>query len=257
MKGDTEVVLMIGFFIVGAALMAFAKDISMIPHVEAMLGAAATLIAAFVGAWYAFKLQLAHLEQRKTKEQVEAGNKAIFELVRTYNKFYAIKNQFIEEFRRNPARHVFIMPMAGDIKPLQLNFDTLAFLFDSEDPNLLGRLAMFEQEVASTLGVIDQRSRLHADIVQPTVEKLERESGPLMSIEQIEKALGTRYSKTLKMLTDFMVDGVDGVVQAAEHHIGEMNRILRVKFPGHKVIGMVKPNQSMQPAPENNGTADA
>lgn len=256
MKGDTEVVLMIVFFVAGAALMAFVEDISMIPHIEVMSGAAATLIAAFVGAWYAFRLQLAHLEQQKTKEQVEAGNKAVFELVRTHNKFLAVKNQFIDEFRSNPARHVFIMPMAGDIKPLQINFDSLAFLFDSDDPNLLGRLAMFEQEVASTLGVIDQRSRLHVDVVQPAVEKWERENGPWMSIEQVEKALGARYAKTLKMLTEFMVDGVDGIVQASELHIEEMNRILKAKFTGHKVIGMIKPNQSMQPTPKS-GAADA
>ena len=31
------------------------------------------------------------------------------------------------------------------------NFDDLAFLFDTEAPNILGRLAMFQQEVAATL----------------------------------------------------------------------------------------------------------
>lgn len=247
---------MIVFFVAGAVLTSFAEDISMVPHIEAMSGATATLIAAFVGAWYAFRLQLVHLERQKTKEQVEAGNRAVFELVRTHNKFLAVKNQFIEELRSNPARHVFIMPMAGDIKPLQLNFDSLAFLFDSHDPNLLGRLAMFEQEVASTLGVIDQRSRLHVDVVQPTVENWERENGPWMSIEQVEKALGARYAKTLKMLTDFMIEGVDGIVHASEIHVEEMNRILKSKFVGHKVIGMIKPNHSMQPAPKS-GAAGA
>lgn len=256
MKGDTEVVLIIVFFFAGAALMAFAEDISLVPHIKVMSGAVATLIAAFVGAWYAFRLQLAHLEQQRTKEQVEAGNKAIFELVRTYNKFLAVKKQFIDEYRSNSARHVFIMPMAGDIKPQQINFDSLAFLFDSDDPNLLGRLSMFEQEVASVLGVIDQRSRLHVDVVQPLLEMWERENGPLISIEEMEKALGPRYVKTLKMLTDFMVDGVDSIVQTSELHIGEMNRTMKAKFNGHKVIEMIKPNQSMQPTPKS-GASDA
>lgn len=256
MKGDTEVILMISFFFVGAALMAYAEELSAIPYMEPVSGAIATLVAAFVGARYAFKLQLAQLDQQKTKEQVEAGNKVIFELISTHNKFLVIRKQFIEEHRQKPARHFFILPMAGNIKTLQLNFDSLTFLFDSEDPNLLGRLAMFEQEVASTLGVIEQRSRLHVDIVQPSIEKLEQKTGMQLDLTQIEKELGTRHTQTLKMLTDFMIEGVDEVISAAEQHIEETNRILKAKFPGHMIIEMVKLNQSMQPSPKSSNADD-
>ena len=242
MKGDTEVVLMIAAFVIGATLMAYAEEISMLPYIQSLSGPFATLIAAFVGAWYAYKLQLAHLEKERTKDQVEAGNRAIFELGRTYNKFNAIKQQFIEEHRNNSARHVLILPMAGDIEALEFNFDSLSFLVDSEDPNLLGKLAMFEQEVASTLGVIEQRSHMHVEVVQPAVESLEQKTGELMLVEQIEKELGTRYAKTLKMLTDYMIDGVDRVVSMAEHHIEELNNILHTKYPGHKIIGFITPN---------------
>lgn len=256
MKGDTEVVLMIGFFIAGAAFVAYANELSALPHMESLSGAAATLVAAFVGAWYAFKLQLAHVEQQKIREQVEAGNRALFALVRTYNQFAAVRNQFIEEHRHHAARHLLILPMAGSIKPLDLDFDGLAFLFDSEDPNLLGRLALFEEDVTSTLEVIEQRSRLHVEVVQPTVEELERRTGELMRFGEVEKELGTRHAKTLRMLTDFMVDGVDRVVSSADQHIEEMNAVLRDKFPGHKVIGMLKPNKSIQATPKD-GAPDA
>ena len=251
MKGDTEVVLMIVFFFAGAALMAYARELSVIPYLEHVSGALATLVAAFVGAWYAFKLQAAHLEKVKTKELVSAGNKAIFELGRTFNQFLAIKNQFIEEHRNNPARHILIMPMAGGLHHLQLDFDSLAFLFESKDQNLLGRLAMFEQEVASTLSVIEQRSHLHVEVVQPTVEELEKKVGSPMSVAQMDKELGQRNAQTMRILTDLMVEGVDRIVGAAHDHTDEIHRMLKEKFPGHSVIALTVPNKSIQPSPKD------
>ena len=256
MKGDTEVVLMIVFFIAGAVFMAYVKDLSAIPYMNSLLGATATLAAAFFGAKYAFKLQLASLEHQTINEQVEAGNKAIFELVRTYNQFLAVRNQFIEEHRKNPGRHIYIMPMAAKVHVMQLNFDSLAFLFDTEDPNLLGRLAMFQQEVVSTIDVIAERSTLHVEVIQPTVETLEKQFGEVIKLDQLENSLGKRTTKTLKMLTDFMINGVDEVITGAEEHIYGMSRLLNQKFSGHKIIGMIKPNKSMQQIPKN-GTADA
>src|SRR5690606_26970724 len=117
------------------------------------------------------------------------------------------------------ARHVFIMPMAGNIQPLSLNFDELSFLFESEDPNLLGRLAMFQQEVAGTLDVIRQRSELHVNHVQTKVEEIEKRDGPNIPLEVLERELGPRTSQTVRMLTDYMVEGVDGIIESGVTHI--------------------------------------
>lgn len=232
---------MICFFFAGALLMAYAEDLSLIPYANTVLGAAATLVAAFVGARYAFKLQLANLENRATKDKVESGNRAIFELIRTYNQFLAIRNQFIDEHRENQARHLLILPMAGNIHVLQLNFDELAFLFDSESPDLLGKLAMLQQRVASTIDVIAQRSRLHIEVFQPAVERLESRDGRTVTFGAMEQELGPRNTKVLKMLTDYMVSGVDEVLTDVENHISETHAILKNIFSEHRVIKMLKP----------------
>ena len=239
MKADTGIVLIIIAFVFGAALMAYAEEISALQYINSLPAAFSTLIAAFVGAWYAYRLQLAHLEKEREKEEVEAGNKAIFEMGKTYNKFAAIRKQFIETYRDSTARYVLILPMAGNIETPKINFDSLSFLIESEDPNLLGRLSMFEQEVSSTLSIIEQRSRLHVDVVQPAVENLEKINGEEMSLGEIESELGTRYSKTMKMLTDYMIEGVDRVLVLAEQHTQELRKILHDQYPGHNIIGFI------------------
>lgn len=240
-------VLIIVSFVAGAALMAYSEGLPVYPYLDSILSAAATLAAAFFGASYAFKLQRETLEREAVKGQVEAGNKAIFELVRTLNQFVAVRNQFINEYRENPGRHLYILPMTGTLRVMQLNFDDLSFLFDTESPNFLMHLSMFQLEVASTVDVISQRSKIHVEVIQPTVESLEKEFGGVIKITQIESAIGTRHVKVLKMLTDFMIEGVDGVILNAKRHINEMSQILKKKFPGHKIIGMVEASKVMAP----------
>ncbi len=259
MKGDTEVILMVVFFFsgffLGAALIGYEKEVSPLPYIEAVMGAVATLAAAFFGAKYAFKLQLNSQEQQAVKEKVKAGNKAIFELIRTYNQFANVRDQFIDEHRKSEARHIYIMPMAGGLHLIDLNFDELAFLFDSEDPDVLKRLAMFQQEVLSTVDVINRRSRLHIDVLQPSIEKLEQQLKGPVRLDQLENALGIRYTETLKKLTDAIIDSVDGVIVSSERLINEVRTLLRTKFAGHSIIAMAKPNQKA-PIPENNPPLD-
>lgn len=241
-------------FIAGGFLVAFRAEFPDVRYAGVLISAVATLAAAFFGARYAYKLQSEAAQREEVKARVEAGNRAIFELVRTYNQMLTIRKQFIDKHRDNDARHVFIMPMAGNVRSLSINFDELSFLFESEDPNLIGRLAMFQQEVAGTLDVMQQRSNLHVENVQPKVEEIEKRDGPNIPLETLERELGPRISQTMRMLTDYMVEGVDGVIESGSTHIDQLHRILKDKFPGHTVIGMSVPNRGVQSTPKSGAT---
>ena len=120
--------------------------------IEILAASIATLAAAYFGAKYAFSLQNEKEKRASDATDVKAANSAIFELARTYNKFLAIKKQFIDEHRGKAERHLMIMPVAGmSWEPPKFNYDTISFLFRSSDPNLLGTLSLVEQEIASTL----------------------------------------------------------------------------------------------------------
>lgn len=241
-------------FVAGGFLVALSTEFPDVRYAGVSISALATLAAAFFGSRYAYKLQSEAAQREEVKTQVEAGNRAIFELVRTYNQMLTIRKQFIDEHRTSEARHVFIMPMAGNVRPLSINFDELSFLFESDDPDLIGRLAMFQQEVAGTLDVIQQRSNLHVEHVQPKVEEIEKRDGPNVPLETLERELGPRTSQTMRMLTDYMVEGVDGVIESGSTHVDELQRILKDKFPGHTVIGMSVPNKGIQSTPKSGAT---
>jgi len=210
--------------------------------IEILAASLATLAAAYFGAKYAFSLQNEKETRASHSTDVKAANSAIFELARTYNKFTAIKKQFIDEHRGKAERHLMIMPVAGmSWEPPKFNYDSISFLFTSSDPNLLGTLSLVEQEIASTLDVIKQRSTMHVDVLQPAIEKLSQRVGGQVSLRQIEEELGQRLATTLRMSTDFMIEGVDNVLAGCMEHITKIKAETDKIYPGHVVIKMIPP----------------
>jgi len=128
-------------------------------YLSAILSALATLAAAFFGAKYAFDLQERRQARDTVLQQVTAANRLISALSRTRNKFVAFRAQFIEPHRGDSIRHFRIQPVSGvSGLGLRVDYDALDFFFASEDPDFLGRLSMVEQEVISTVELIEQRS---------------------------------------------------------------------------------------------------
>lgn len=210
--------------------------------VEILAASVATLAAAYFGAKYAFSLQNEKEKRTSDATDVKAANSAIFELARTYNKFLAIKKQFIDEHRGKAERHLMIMPIAGmSLDPPKFNYDAISFLFRSSDPNLLGTLSLVEQEIASALDLIKQRSAMHVDVLQPTVERLSQRVGDKVTTRQIEDELGQRLAVTLKMSTDFMIQGVDSVLAGCMEHMTKIKSETDKIYPGHVVIRMIPP----------------
>lgn len=210
--------------------------------IEILAASLATLAAAYFGAKYAFALQNEKEKRASDSTDVKAANSVIFELARTYNKFTAVKKQFIDEHRDKVERHLMIMPVAGmSWEPPKFNFDSISFLFKSSDPNLLGTLSLVEQEIASTLDVIKQRSAMHVDVLQPAIEKLSQRVGDQVSSRQIEDELGQRLAATLRMSTDFMIQGVDNVLSGCMEHMTKIKAETDSIYPGHVIIKMIPP----------------
>ncbi len=247
MKVDAKVFLIVIFAAICFAVAGFSvgrmvEASSASPFFDYLFTPITTLAAAFGGSWYAFRL---HDEKSKKEEDaidVKAANNAIFELARWYNKLHDFKKQFIVEHLNNPLRHLYIMPVAGmSFGSPAFDYNSLSFIFKSKNPNLLGTLSLVEQEIASTLEIIQQRSRLHVDVLQPAVEEIEKRLGGTFPPVEVEKQLGVRHSTVMKMLTNYMISGVDDSLDGIRKHIDLLKAETNSLYPGHVVVGMIDP----------------
>ncbi|MEW5056527.1 MAG: hypothetical protein AB1Y25_02795 [Cycloclasticus sp.] len=203
-----------------------------------------TLSAAFMGAYSAFALQNRKHERERTTAKVEAGNKAIFNLVRSYNTFLAFKKQFIDPFENDPGKFVSIPPSIGFEGKANFDFDSLTYLFQIGDPNILGELSSFQAEVEATIALILQRSHMHLNGVQPAMEKSGVVDGQDIYSNQLKEILGNRLFVIMVQGTDQMIEGVNSIILNAEKLIEKLHKIHIKNYKGHIILKMQKLNNS-------------
>tara|TARA_R110001583_G_C5659583_1_gene409518 strand:+ start:2873 stop:3646 length:774 start_codon:yes stop_codon:yes gene_type:complete len=247
-ENERRIVIAILSFCVGLSLGLVAKisDVQFKDYLPSVV----TLVAAFSGAWAAYLLQRRKELEQRVEERVDAGNKAIFALMRCHNRFISIQRQAIDPFRQHPARFVAIRPIIGEmVCGLELDYESLSFLFKSKNPNMLNELSSTQAEVESTINLINQRSEIHFNYVQPVADQAGFQNGQDVTLNQINAALGHRLSETMKDLTDQLIEFVDLIVSDTEKVIAELHDLLKSEFKGHAIVKMEKPNKSKQQGP--------
>ena len=204
---------------------------------ELLVTTAATLLAAYGGAKYAFSIQNRANKERRNAEDIASGNLALFTLIRFHNTFRNIDSKMIGDMRGNPHRHHFIRPsLISVIDPPSFNYPSLSFLIESH-PNILGKIAALESDIAGTLGIIAERSRIHVEILQPVVEQVEKQLAKSeLGVEQVEAVLGTRTTAHLKACTEYMIQGVDRALENTRVTSDELGQALKDAYPKAKII---------------------
>jgi len=208
MKADTVIVLILIFIALWLVFVGVLIGQASTPQLTANLFTTistlitpfATLAAALSGSWYAFKLHDEKSRKENDTSDVEAANIAIYELTRWYNKLLNYKEQFLLEHQSNTWRQYRILPVAGmTFGNPNVDYNSLSFILKSKKPNILGEFAIVEQNIASALDIIKQRSQLHVETLQPAIEELEKLHGPSFAPHLIDIQLGPRNAQVIKM----------------------------------------------------------
>lgn len=195
-----------------------------------------TMFAAFIGAYSAFLLQNKKQEKELISQRVNTGNKAIFQIIRSFNSFGSYKKQFISPYITLPDRFIAIPPSLNFTSNTTFDFDSLAYLFEYENPDILTDLSIFQSSIESTTEAINQRSYTHINLVQPILEKAGFSEGQVITEAQLNSILGERLSVTMKQNTDQIIEGIDSILSNAEELISELHEIHIKNFKGHKVL---------------------
>jgi hypothetical protein len=207
-------------------------------YVELFITALVTLLAAYLGAWFAFTMQRSKQQKDQDDSNIVNANLAMFELIRCHNQFLNIKAQVIGENENRPDRHHFIKPMLNT--PLhvpQINFPSLAFLIN-KDPNLLCTLAVLQTDIHGTVEIIRQRSEIHIEKLQPLIEQFER-SRPgesAVDLNEIENAFGRRNTAHLVLSTNYMIDGINRAIESTADLSTKLRKAVKLVYPKSTII---------------------
>lgn len=241
-KGDHQVVAAIVIFVLGALVGGLAEGKLISTVFEDYVPALVTLLAAFLGASYAFKLQSDKEKRDVARANIVSGNLAVYNLIRKINVLLDYQRQVIDPIRGKRTAFIEMQPTLELVKDdIQLDLDSLSFLLISDDPNLLGELSVEKSRFRRAIDAINERSKLHLDQVQPILEKAGVVEGADYTFQQIEQALGVRLYATMRQATDQVIDHVDSTIISLQESGVKLAGILKKLYPGEKIISPAIP----------------
>lgn len=198
----------------------------------------ATLVAAFYGAKYAFQFQKDKEKEDSKRFNVINGNAAIFTLMRMICGLRDIQKQFIDPARDLPFRFIQMQPaLSFTNDDLKLNIESLYFLLETDDRNLLAELVVEAGRYHTAMGAFNERSRIHREEVQPLLERAGIVQGGHYSHEQIEGAIGNRFYITMQQSTDETINLVDDAIISLKPFADRLRASLKKQYPSDTIIG--------------------
>jgi hypothetical protein len=169
-----------------------------------------TLIAAFLGAWFAYKLADKSKQREFRKSNIDVANKALFNTFQMLNHMRLYQKDMIDPFRGNPGIIIMMRPTLSEKQEdTGYDYNGLTFLLATEHKHLLFDLYIEQQRYRETLKAIDYRSLLHMEKVQPALLRGGIREGVGYPPDAIEKALGPLLFSDLKQSTENVVINVD------------------------------------------------
>lgn len=205
-------------------LAAFAKD---------FLPAVATLVAAYAGAWYGASLVKEMAKNDERKRNISAGARAMFLLWRQLNTAAQIQMDWVEKYRDNPSAPVVMPPINYPLADVRINLDDLNFFIDLGNVEVLQNLAIAELRFLHAIEIVRERSRLHLVEIQPVLEKIIPNGGPVPHAE-LQAALGPRLFSILIDQTRLLFLRIDEAVTTLDAVSAELHAALKAAFPEAK-----------------------
>lgn len=211
----------------------------------------ATLIAAFVGAWAAFRLQHQKELDDQRRARIAAGNRALFTLLQQANTLKLFQRDFIDPNRDHPGRHLQMQPVLPYEDTLHFEVNQLDFLATPKHQQVLFDLVLEESRYREAIKSINTRSTLHLEQIQPKLSAAGIVHGQEYTGEQYHRDLGDFLYQHLRSTTDAVVFHVDTTVASLVAMKNRLRVALLELYPKERFIDFelltVAPNSRFQP----------
>ena len=223
-----------------------------VPLLGDVITAGATLLGAFAGAWFAFRIERKAREEERAEQNVVAGNMTIVAIWQRVNALRLYQVDVINPVREDEGRWLKLRPTPSDTEPV-IPFDakSLGYLLDGKHHDVLTAVLLAESKYRQAVQVIDLRSRHHLDVVQPKLMAAGVKPGVKHDQDVIEKAVGEFDQGILVNLTESIIWCVDDAIDALLAVKDQLRTATRSRYPAHYVINLevVEPPPRTAPAP--------
>lgn len=234
-KNEQLITVTILSFLIGSLVGVFSS--SLISDKSLFLPAIATLAAAFIGAWAAYKLQ-----DNKNKRDCEAlcisnANNVLFALYERIKALKVVQHQLINPQRDLPFKMISMLPTLNLSYPdSEFNIESLMFMLETKHKQLILDLQTEKECFKVAFNVIKFRSEIHFHHVQPAMESGGIQEGGEYTRQELINAIGERIFSQLERATDDLIENVDKSVESGEKIKVRLVKALKELFPNKTIM---------------------
>jgi hypothetical protein len=206
------------------------------PTPKDVLGWLGTVVSTFVGAWIAFRFNALKSERDRVDREVEAGNTAIITLIEFLDRLAQFQANFTAPASGKPTAW-FTMRPGGPLDVIQFAIDknSLSFLL-RKHPMTWRAVVLEERRYALVAKAVDDRNKLYADELLPTLEGAGYGHEQKVIVAEIEKAVGQSISQALKDLTTFIIENVEKDIVSLTTAISDLRKALTELYPDREFV---------------------
>jgi hypothetical protein len=208
-----------------------------------------TGISTLIGALYAFRLTERKEQESEQARRIHELNKALFSVGRQLNAIQYIREE-LSPYDTNEKRLFGCKAaMPPDYSDLRVDFESLSFLLDSPDPDLLLRLSVEQDGFHQAIGTISLRAQYFVDQFQPAVMASGIMTGPFTLNDAREK-LGLLVFDSALNYTTSMFTALDEALPRIQQVLVELEGLARQLYPGERFIRLTLKKERMRDAAE-------
>ncbi len=204
-------------------------------------------ISTLIGALYAFRLSERKEQESERKRRIHSLNKALFSLGRQLNAIQYIREE-VSLYDTNEKRLFGCKAaMPPDYSDLRVDFESLSFLLDSQDPDLLFRLSVEQDGFHQVIRAISLRAQYFVDQFQPAVIASGIMPGPFTLNDAREK-IGTLVFDSALNYTTGMFTALDEALPRLQNVLVELEDLSRKLYPGERFLRLKLKKENLHDA---------
>ena len=190
-----------------------------------------TGVSTLIGALYAFRLTERKERNEEYAKQIHALKKAIFTLGRQLNAVQSIRNEIAPY--KTPEKRLFgcRAAMPPDYSDLRVDLESLSFLLDSANPDLLFRLSVEQDGFDVTMRAISLRAQYYVDQFQPAWVASGIMPGRITQ-EDARIKIGELVFDSAVHYTDAMLEALDKAALGLQIILDEFREFSSHLYPG-------------------------
>lgn len=237
MKADQSFVISLFTFFLGVLFGTtfLIGDLEITP--EAFFPALTTLVAAFLGAYTAYSLQNEKEKRKEDRHNLTQANEVLQAIKDNIAILSMFNNQRIAPFRKDPYRHLAILPLGFDLKPnLEIDVSKLSFLWQKCDVVATDKVCMAKFSFTKALDHINRRSHFYSSVIQPALDASESRYDGTIDATKAKETLNRSSHENIVSSTKNMIEAVENAIESLFDARDDLRTEIKKMYPNGTVL---------------------